>query len=101
MSVLSTASRRFALAAVIAGGLAALTAGAAFAGDCNDGYYQSYYHRNYDGWRGNYSCYGGGYDCRYEGGYARGRYRDARYDDYNDRRYDRGYRDGYDGGRRW
>jgi hypothetical protein len=96
MSMFSIGARRVALAAAIMGGLTVL-AGAASAYDCYDGYY----HRSYNGWRGNYSCYGGGYDCRYEGGYSRGRYRDSRYDDYNDHRYDRGYRDRYDGDRRW
>ena len=95
---------RFARAIAIAAGLAVLTAGAAAACDCR-GYDGDYYRYRHDGY-GNYSCYGGGFDCRYEGdsGYYyhddyRGGYRydgyrydGHRYDD-RDRHYDRDYRD--------
>lgn len=87
-------SQRVALAAVLGAGI--LTAGAAAACDCRpyDGY--RYYHGGY----GNYSCYGGGYDCRYEddrGYYYHDDYRNGyRYDGhrYNERyrHYDRDYR---------
>jgi hypothetical protein len=86
-------SRAFAIAA----GLAALTAGAAFACDC--GYHGDYYRYHHEG-AGNYSCYGGFHDCRYEGdrgGYYHDVYRGGyRYDghryDQRYRHYDRGYR---------
>lgn len=90
----------FARGLAIVAGLMMLTAGAAFACDC-DGYHHRYHRDGYG--TGNYSCYGGFHDCRYEGdgGYYyhddyRGGYRydghryDGRY-----RHYDRDYRDGY------
>jgi hypothetical protein len=80
-------------AIAIAAGLTALTAGAALACDC-DFYQGDHYRYHHDGYgAGNYSCYGGGYDCRYEGdgGYYyhddyRGGYR------YDGHRYDERYR---------
>ena len=70
-------------------GLATLSS-AALACDCyGDGHRYYPYH---DGGYGNYSCYGGGTDCRYEGSYYRDhtyRYRDDPYRYY--RHYD-GYR---------
>jgi hypothetical protein len=98
--------RRLALAAAFGAGLAALTAGAALAcesyGNCH-----GYRHDGYG--TGNYSCYGGGYDCRYEGDGGsyyhddyRGRYRSDgyRYEGHRfDQRYrhdDRGYRERHD-----
>ena len=89
-SKIAPTARAFAMAA----GLAALTAGAASACDCGGDYYR---HDEY----GNYSCYGGGYDCSYEGDrgyYHHDDYRDGyRYDGHRyDERYrhdDRDYRD--------
>ena len=89
--MLASKSAPFARVIAIAAGLAALTAGAALACDC-DGYRGDYYRNHHEG-TGNYSCYGGGYDCRYEGegGYYyqddyRGGYR------YDGHRYDERYR---------
>ncbi len=90
----------FARVLVVAAGLTALTADAALACDC-DGYHR-YHHEG----GGNYSCYGGFHDCRYEGdgGYYyhddyRGGYR------YDGHRYDERYRhydrDDRDRGYRW
>jgi hypothetical protein len=88
-------------AIAVAAGLTALMAGAALACDrdrCHGDYYR-YRH----GGTGNYSCYGGFHDCRFEGdrGYYyhddyRGgyRYEGHRYDE-RYRHYDRDYRDGY------
>jgi hypothetical protein len=78
-------------AIAIAAGLTALTAGAAFGCDC-DGHYGDHY--RHDGYgAGNYSCYGGFHDCRYEGDggyYYHDDYRDGyRYDGH---RYDERYR---------
>jgi hypothetical protein len=100
--------KRLTLAIALAAGT--LTAGAALACDCGayDGDYYGYRHDGYG--TGNYSCYGGGYDCRYEGdgGYYyhddyRGGYRydghryDERYRHYDrdDRYRDDRYRDDY------
>lgn len=92
-------------ALVLAAVLATLTASAASACECGGGYgdYDRYRHDGYD--TGNYSCYGGGYDCRYEsdrGYYYHDDYRDRyRHDNYryNERyrRHDRDdrYRDDY------
>jgi hypothetical protein len=87
----------FARNIAIAAGLSVLMAGAAAACDCRpyDGDYYRY-HRT-----GNYSCYGGFHDCRYEDDgdyYYHDDYRDGyRYDGhrYEDRyrHYDRDYRD--------
>jgi hypothetical protein len=89
MSIHVNALRRTILATAAGLGLAALSS-AALACDCyGDG--RDYY-RYHDGGYGNYSCYGGGYDCRYEGSYYRDRtyrYRDDPYRYY--RHYD-GYR---------
>ena len=95
--------RRLALTLALGAGLAALTVGSAFACDCN-GYYGNHDRYRHDGYgSGNYSCYGGGYDCRYEGDrgyYYHDGYRDGhRYDGY---RYDERYRhDDRDYRERW
>jgi hypothetical protein len=87
--------RRRVAAAAIGAGFTVLASGAAVACDCGRDYH---YRHHYYG-SGNYSCYGGGYDCRYEdsGYYYRDDFRDGyRYDGhrYDDRyrRYDRDYR---------
>jgi|ERR1700722_3780124 hypothetical protein len=83
--------RQTILGATAAFGLAALSS-VALACDCTGdgrGYYP--YH---DAGYGNYSCYGGGADCHYEGSYYRERayrYRDDPYRYYRHRYYD-GYR---------
>jgi hypothetical protein len=104
------ALRRLALVVVIGAGLAALTAGAALACESYHGNCHGYRHDGYG--TGNYSCYGGGYDCRYEsdGGYYyhddyRGGYRYDSYR-YDGHRYDERYRhydhdDRYRDDRRW
>jgi hypothetical protein len=69
--------------------LAAVSSAAIACDDCGRDYYR--YYRDYDGGRGNYSCYGGGNDCRYEGSSFRRyyhHYRD-RDDGYHYRYYDR------------
>jgi hypothetical protein len=92
--MLKTKIAPFTRALAIAAGLVALTAGAAFACDC-----YRYHHDGYG--TGNYSCYGGFHDCRYEGDggyYYHDDYHDGyRYDghryDERYRHYDRDYRD--------
>jgi hypothetical protein len=94
--MIARASRKFSIAGAAALSLA-LAAGAAYAGCAYDAGW-SYRHGNWDGSGGNYSCYGGGTDCRYEGGY-RAHYRHdgcCHRDGYDDR--DRYYRDGDDRG---
>jgi hypothetical protein len=85
MSFNQGALRRTILIAAAGLSLAAVSS-AALACDC---YGRSHY-RYHDGGPGNYSCYGGGYDCGYEGSYFR-----ARYHQYRDRYY--GYYRHYDG----
>lgn len=90
----------FARALATAAALTALTVGAALACDCDGDYGDHHRHDGYG--TGNYSCYGGFHDCRYEsdGGYYYHddyRYDGYRYDghryDERDRHFDRDYRD--------
>jgi hypothetical protein len=89
MSVFSATIRKMALVAGAGLGLI-VASSAALACDCygdNDRYY-----RDYDDAYGNYSCYGGGYDCGYERDYYRRDYHRHYYGDdgyYRHRYYDR------------
>jgi hypothetical protein len=80
-AMIGHALRRTILAAVASLVAASSTA---FACDC-DGHYR-YRHEE----AGNYSCYGGGYDCHYEGSYYRSAYHHYRNDYYGYYRH-RGY----------
>ena len=101
MSAFSAALRRTSLVAAASLSLLVVST-AAFACDCSGDPYR--YYRNYDDAAGNWSCYGGGYDCGYEGTYYRphryyrddGYWRyhdDGRYRHYDHERYYDRYRD--------
>jgi hypothetical protein len=90
MSMDRNARRRAILAAVAGMSLAAVSS-AASACDCYGGYG---YYRGDDRGSAIYSCYGGGYDCRYESRYYRPIYHrryGGYYGYYGHRAYD-GYR---------
>ena len=87
MSIIPGALRR---AVLVAAGCMSAASSAALACDCyRDG--RGYYPYHEAGY-GNYSCYGGGADCRYEGSYYRERAYRYRDDPYRYYRHSDGYR---------